>query len=220
MKITIKLFVAIGCLVLAGGALEAAIANPGIGGAQRQPATAKVSLLKSKFKPTRAERKKLRTIGRLVKRSPRGSLVARARVTSARPVRRTAGLGDAWITPSADGSVCAFIPDPLGGYASSCATQDDLRGGGLITAVGAGPGSNSGDEAYVVVVIPDGSPNPTVLETDGRQFEIPIDANAGAATVGLGAAIRAGNKRLNIPRTAEPVCDPVEPGASSQVCRF
>lgn len=220
MKLTHKLIVAIGCLVLAGGALEVASADPGNDGAKRPPANAKVSLLKAKFKPTRAERKRLRTIGRLVKRSPRGSLVARARVANARPVRRAVGLGDAWIAPAADGSICTFIPDPLGGYASSCATQDDLRAGGSITAVGAGPGRNADAEAHVVVVIPDGAPNPTAVSPDGEQSEIPIDANAGAATVGLGTTIRAGGKRLTIPRSIEPVCEPVEQGATSQVCRF
>lgn len=219
MKLIKKLIVALGCLLLVGGTLEAASADPQNSGSQRHRATAKVSMLKSKFNPTRSERKKLRMIARLVKRSPRSSLIARARIASARPVRRTAGLGDAWITPSEDGSVCVFIPDPLGGYASSCATADELRHGGLITAIGAGPG-RSGGAADVVVVVPDGSPNPTVLEADGQLSEIPINSNAGAATVGLGAVIRAGSKRLNIPWTEEPVCDPIEPGASSRVCRF
>lgn len=218
MKSRQMLFVLSCCLALGVTTLSAANAAPEVRDAARLTPTATVSVVHAKFSPTKLQRKRIRAIKRLIKRAPRGSIAAQADVASARPVERAPGLGEAWIVSADDGSICTFIADAVDGYASSCATEADLRAGGSMTALAAAGTDGTGVEAQVVVVVPDRSPNPTIVRPDGSSQEIPIAGNTGSAVVGRGETIIAGAVRMTIPMTLPAKCDPPETTRRSRSC--
>lgn len=205
-------------LALGVATLGAADAAPEAHSFERPAPNANVSIIGAKFKPTQLQRKRIRSIKRMIKRAPRGAIVAGANTTNARPISRAPGLGDAWIVPAEDGSICTFIPDAIDGYASSCATEEDLIAGGSITALASMPGSGDGVEAQVVLVVPDQSPNPSILRLDGTSHEIPITGNVGSAIAAPGEKIIAGRVQMTVPELEQPACGQVRPRAASWSC--
>lgn len=148
----------------------------------------RVAALKSPFHPTIRQRRELTRLRRQMGTAPRASIASTAIVSDARPVVLPNGLGDAWVTLAADGAVCTFIPDPLGGYGASCASQADLRTGGAVTVLG-GAGSLD-NRAIAVIVVPVGGQAPVVTEPDGTQNHPPVD--------GIGAIVVPERSRITI----------------------
>ena len=112
-------------------------------------------------------------------------------------------LADAWVAPAEDGAICTYIPDPVGGYGASCATQEDLMAGGAITVLG-GTGELR-DQAVVVVVVPDGGDAPVVTDPSGTE-ETPAIEGIGATVVSEESSVSVGDVSLTIP-AFEPVCE-------------
>lgn len=178
-------------------------------------ANVSVSALARDFHPTRKQRRELRHLRRQIRKSPATLMASTASTEDARPVELPEDLGDAWVTTGEDGAICTFIPDPLGGYGSSCATQEDLLAGGAITVLG-GAGELSG-EAVAVLVVPDGGDTPVVTDPDGSQQARPTDG-IGAELVPEESSIEIGGIRINVPEF-DPVCQPAA-GAAHQVCKL
>jgi hypothetical protein len=158
----------------------------------------RVSALRVHAKLTLHQRREWRRLRRAMSRAPRSGLAATADVADPHPVPLPADLGDAWVTEAANGSVCTFIPDPTGGYGSSCATQADLAAGGAITLLG-GAGQLDG-QAVAVMVVPDGGPTPIVTSPDGEQYAAPLDG-LGATLVSDQANVRIGTLSITVPPT-------------------
>jgi hypothetical protein len=173
----------------------------------------RVSALERRVHLSRSERRELGRLHLHVARSARASIAATADVPSARPVDLPDGLGRAWVSPAADGAICTFIPDPLGGYGSSCASQDDLRTGGAVTVLGgAGPLNN---EAVAVMIVPDGGQAPVVTEPDGSQVTQSVDG-LGATVVPEKSVVTIGAVNLEVP-TFDPRCG-AGPARESRQC--
>lgn len=156
----------------------------------------KVSALERPFTPTARHRRELSQLRRQISKSPMASIAATASVPDARPVALPEGLGDAWISLANDGAICTFIPDPLGGYGSSCSTQTDLRAGGAVTVLGGAGQLNN--EAIAVMVVPDGGQDPVVTEPDGSQDLPPVDG-IGATVVQESSRVTIGGVSIEIP---------------------
>jgi hypothetical protein len=179
----------------------------------RPPVT--VSALQGSFHPTRRQKRELRRLRAQIRKSPSATIASTADVDEARPVALPDDLGDAWVSMGDDGAVCTFIPDPLGGYGSSCATQEDLRVGGSITVLG-GAGQLSG-EAVAVLVVPDGGQTPVVIEPDGTEESHPTDG-IGAALVSEESSVAIGAVQVTIPNFTPRCQTTVIEG--HQICRF
>jgi hypothetical protein len=185
--------------VISGLALAALI---GVAGARvgdtpdRKPPLVRVSALKKPFHPTMHHRRELVELRRQVARAPRASIAFTASVPSARPVDLPGGLGDAWISQAGDGAVCTFIPDPLGGYGSSCASQADLRSGGAVTVLGGAGELN--DRAIAVMVVPDGGQDPVVTEPNGSQQHPDVEG-IGATVVPESSRVSIGSVSIEVP---------------------
>jgi hypothetical protein len=174
-----------------------------------------VSALKQSFHPTRRQKRELRRLRTQIRKSPSTTIASTAAAEDAHPVALPEDLGDAWVTLADDGAVCTFIPDPLGGYGSSCATQSDLQAGGAITVLG-GAGQLR-DEAVAVLVVPDGGQTPVVTDPNGSTEEQPTDG-LGAALVAEESSIAVGGVEVTIPDFA-PRCESAVHDSHS-VCRF
>ncbi|MBJ7353792.1 MAG: hypothetical protein JHC98_03120 [Thermoleophilaceae bacterium] len=186
-------------LVACGTLLVSAIGVAGARVGKDRPAApppARVSVLKQPFQPTRRQRRELLKLRRQVAKSPHASIASTASVPDARPIELPEGLGDAWVSMADDGAVCTFIPDPLGGYGSSCATQEDLRTGGAVTVLGGAGQLNN--KAIAVIVVPDGGQDPVVTEPDGRQEHPQVDG-IGATVVPERSRVSVGAVSLEIP---------------------
>lgn len=148
----------------------------------------RVSSLTEPFTPTREQRYELRKLRRQLHRVHSASIAASVEIPDARPVTLPDGYGTAWVASAPDGGVCTFIPDPLGGFGSSCASQSDLRAGGSITVLGGAGALN--DQAVAVLVVPDGGPTPVVTEPGKSQEAEPVP--------GVGAVLVPEESRLSI----------------------
>lgn len=187
-----------GLVLLAGLAIVAA--SGARSGRSDQPSISvrppKISALESPAHLTRRQRRDLVRLRRHLRRTPGRAIAASADPVAAHPVDLPEGLGDAWVTKADDGAVCTFIPDPLGGYASSCATTEDLQHGGAITALG-GAGTLDG-EAVAVLVVVDGAGTPVITSPDGQQSYAQIDG-LGATLLEEESSIEIGNTSMTVP---------------------
>jgi hypothetical protein len=172
------------------------VAGARTGGSVVTPPKIKIAALDRPFNPTNRQRKELYTLRRQISRSPSASIASTASVPDSRPIPLPQGLGDAWVSQAGDGSVCTFIPDPLGGYGASCTTQADLRFGGAITVLGGAGALN--DEAIAVMVVPDGGSVPVVTQPNGDQERRPLDG-IGATVVPESSRVTVGGVSLEIP---------------------
>lgn len=185
--------------MLSGLVLAAAI---GVAGARvgktksAQLPPVRVSVLERAFHPTRRHKHELVELRRQVAKAPRASIAATSSVPDARPVELPSGLGDAWIVSASDGAICTFIPDPLGGYGYSCASQADLRAGGAVTVLGGAGVLN--DQAVAVIIVPDGGQDPVVTEPNGDQ-EHPDVEGIGATVVPESSRVTVGAVSLEVP---------------------
>lgn len=156
----------------------------------------RVSSLTEPFSPTSAERHELRQLRKQLRRADGASVASSVEIPDARPVPLPDGFGTAWVASAPAGGVCTFIPDPLGGFGSSCASQADLRAGGSITVLG-GAGALNG-QAVAVLVVPDGGPTPVVTSPDGEQATEPVPG-VGAVLVPEDSRLRIGGVSLVVP---------------------
>lgn len=148
----------------------------------------RVSSLTEPFNPTEAQRDDLRRLRARIQEAPSASIAASVEIPDARPVPLPEGLGYAWVAGAPGGGVCTFIPDPIGGYGSSCASEADLREGGSITVLGGAGELN--DRAVAVLVVPDGGATPVVTSPNGTQKPEPVP--------GVGAVLVPEASRLSI----------------------
>lgn len=190
----------IACAILmAVGISATALPSKGV---QRAKSPVHISALSAARHLTAKQRSELRRLRRTVSRTPHASIASTASTEKAVPLSLPEGLGDAWVTQAADGSVCTFIPDPDDGFGSSCATEDDLRSGGSITLLG-GAGRLAW-KAIVVTVTPDGAPPAVLKRADGAIR--PLSAsNFGTTLAAAGSTITAGQQSIRIP-DATPRC--------------
>jgi hypothetical protein len=156
----------------------------------------RVSSLTEPFNPTETQRKDLERLRGQLGQAPTTSIAASVEIPDARPVPLPDGLGTAWVASAPDGGVCTFIPDPIGGYGSSCASQADLRAGGSITVLGGAGELN--DQAVAVLVVPDGGPTPVVTAPDGTETLEPVPG-VGATLIPEESRLRIGGVSLRVP---------------------
>lgn len=156
----------------------------------------RVSSLTEPFNPTESQRYELKRLRGQIQQAPSASIAASVEIPDARPVPLPEGLGTAWVASSPDGGVCTFIPDPIGGYGSSCASEADLRAGGSITVLGGAGELNN--QAVAVLVVPDGGDTPVVTAPDGTQSLEPVPG-VGATIVPEESRLRIGNVSLRVP---------------------
>lgn len=190
--------VTIACAI-AIGAFWINTAGAGSGTGRDEPV--RVSSLTEPFEPTTAQRRDLRKLRSQLRRAHTASMATSVAIPDARPVALPEGLGTAWVASAPDGGVCTFIPDPLGGFGSSCATQADLRAGGSITVLG-GAGELS-DQAIAVLVVPDGGPTPVVTSPNGKEKDEPVPG-VGAVMVSAESNLRIGDVNLDVPESEVP----------------
>lgn len=174
------------------------ISNAGAGLGGEKPDVVRVSSLTEPFEPTRAQREDLDTLRAQLLRADPASTASSVEIPDARPVRLPGGLGTAWVASAPDGGVCTFIPDPLGGFGSSCATQADLSTGGSITVLG-GAGKLS-EEVVAVLVVPDGGATPVVTTPDGTRRSEPVPG-VGATLVPVKSRVAIGGVSLTVPES-------------------
>lgn len=85
----------------------------------------------------------------------------------ARAVRTATGTG--WVVPG-DGTVCLVVPDPVDGYATSCAPT------GVVATDGLTVGLADEDDASATTLTPDGA-TVAVQDDEGRRTRIAPDAS-------------------------------------------
>lgn len=156
----------------------------------------RVSSLTEPFDPTETQRQELKRLRAQLQQAPTASIASSVEIPDARPVPLPDGLGIAWVASAPDGGVCTFIPDPIGGYGSSCASQADLRAGGSITVLGGAGELN--DRAVAVMIVPDGGPTPVVTAPDGTERLQPVPG-VGATVVPEESTLRIGSVSLRVP---------------------
>jgi hypothetical protein len=156
----------------------------------------RVSSLTEPFNPTETQRQELTRLRGQLLQAPTTSIAASVEIPDARPVPLPGRLGIAWVASSPDGGVCTFIPDPIGGYGSSCASQEDLRAGGSITVLGGAGELN--DQAVAVLIVPDGGPTPVVTAPDGTERLEPVPG-VGATLVPEESRLQIGGVSLRVP---------------------
>ena len=191
------------CVVIVSAIMIGAfwINTAGAGLGTKSDKAVRVSSLTEPFNPTRAQRYELRQLRNQLRREHSASIASTVEVPDARPVPLPEDLGTAWVASAPDGGVCTFIPDPLGGFGSSCATQADLRAGGSITVLG-GAGELS-DQVIAVLVVPDGGSTPIVTSPSGRQESEPVPG-VGAVLVPEESRVRIGGVSLEVPESDAP----------------
>lgn len=123
--------------------------------------------------------------------------ITRADYAAARPARMSGSGDDAWIAPSGD-RVCVYLPDPVDGFGTTCASVADARAGrgvGVLT-----PQANSSDQGIrVAVIVPDGASAPDVIAADGTESTLPVVNNVAAGVLPLSAAkLRTAAGTLNL----------------------
>lgn len=193
-----SIFVTIACAVAIGAFW---INTAGAGVESKREAPVRVSSLTEPFSPTSAQRYELRRLRQQLRRANAASIASTIEIPNARPVPLPNDLGTAWVASAPDGGVCTFIPDPLGGFGSSCATQADLRSGGAITVLGGAGELN--DQAVAVLVVPDGGPTPVVTSPDGTQRAEPVPG-VGATLVPEESRLRICGVSLRVPMADAP----------------
>jgi hypothetical protein len=195
-------------VILLGVAAAHTVVTP-----QKRPARAStVSALSQPIHLSRSQRRELKKLRAQIARSASTAMAATADSVDAHPVALPNDLGDAWVTSAAGGAVCTFIPDPIGGYGSSCASQADLQNGGAITVLG-GAGELEG-EAIAVMVVTDGSQAPVIVKPDGSKTVAPVDG-IGAQVLPQESNITIGDVSIDVPQF-DPACGPATGGAHTE----
>lgn len=182
---------------------------------QQPKAGVQISALVAGRHLTARQRSELRRLRHAISRSAPASIASTASAEISVPLKLPEGLGDAWVTQAASGSVCTFIPDPDDGFGSSCATEDDLRSGGSITLLG-GAGRLA-RQAIVVTVTPDGAP-PAVLKQPDGSTRVLSASNLGVALADAGSTISAGRQSIRIP-DIRPRCTSQKAGVAERFNR-
>lgn len=126
---------------------------------------------------------------------------ARADFESARIVPMAGGKTPAWIAPSGE-RVCVYIPDPVDGFGAGCVTLQDIREGHGFSFLG------SSRRSYVVALVPDGDPAPTVSSKSDPQAQMKTTGNASAGLLPGDAVIRTANATIDLGRDAGPIDQP------------
>jgi hypothetical protein len=174
---------------------------------------ARLAVFDRPFHASRAQLRERAEIHREFRRAPRGTAVASAAIDGSRPVAIDGTSAEAWIAPAADGGVCTFIPDPLGGYGSACASPDSIAAGHAMTTLIVGQGGPLAGQAIVVIVEPDAAHAPTVHRPDGTTTHLALANNVATGILQPGDQVSSGVSTIEIPR---PVWDePCGPGQST-----
>ena len=108
-----------------------------------------------------------------------GHMAANADFSDAKP-SPVSGSGDrAWIAPSGD-QVCVFLPDPTDGYATTCATPDDVKAGRGVLVLS--PPAQGEQLVHIAVIVADGGPAPVLTSDSGAKRTL-VPTNNVASTV-------------------------------------
>ncbi|MFT4048540.1 MAG: hypothetical protein QM648_01730 [Solirubrobacterales bacterium] len=126
------------------------------------------------------------------------SKTAEADFSDARVVPIPGEADPAWIAPSGD-SVCTFIPDPTDGYGASCVTLQDIREGHGFSFLG------DRNFTYVVVLLPEGEPTPTVDSPTDPEARFEVSGNAAAAKLPSDAQITTSHSTINLAQGDGPI---------------
>lgn len=116
---------------------------------------------------------------------------ARADFENARAVPIAGGDAPAWIAPSGD-RVCVYIPDPTDGFGAGCVTIQDIREGHGFSFLG------SSRESYVVALVPEGDPAPTVTSESEPAARMQTTGNASAGLLPGDAVITTANATIDL----------------------
>lgn len=187
-KITLIGLPAIAILVIALTALATA----------GSAATTQLGVFGTAFTPTKAQAAQLSDLASAFAKSPDGSIALTAQAGGARPVQLPSGYPNAWIVPATDG-VCVAIPDPLGGYGTSCSSQADLAAnGGFVTMLGGAAGTDLAGRYLTVVVAPDTVASASV-ESGGVKRSLALRGDAASTIVDTGDAVTVGAAEMQAP---------------------
>ncbi len=135
---------------------------------------------------TARQRHELRMLRRQFRHHGLRASFARADYAAARRAPMSGSSDDAWVAPSGD-RVCVYLPDPVDGFGTTCASLADAqagRGVGILT-----PQANSSDQHIrVAILVPDGGTAPHLITTDGTDSTLSVTNNVAAAVLGPNAA--------------------------------
>lgn len=98
-----------------------------------------------------------------------------------------AGTGAVWAIPGPT-QICLAQPDPIDGFAVTCASVQRALQGGLWVGLNGLPGQEAGDVGLAILV-PDGVASVTAVATDGTRQAIAVDDNVAFADLSASRSV-------------------------------
>lgn len=177
-----------------------------------------LSVFRDRHRLTRRQRGQRARLARAFRGAPLRLAVARAEFPNAVPVPIDGGSDSVWVAPTAAGGVCTFIPDPIDGYGSSCATVEEINAGLAVTMLGGGTSGTLASSAITAVIVPDGRAGPTLSGPGIATRTLRVASNVATAVARSGDTVTSEGKAIVVPPPAGTNCALAAPGDTFRRC--